>query len=89
LVSPRKQALIDVICALFLFFPLIIIMFKMAVVWAIRAWKIHEVMFNSFWYPPAAPYRTVFAIGLFLMILQALAKFVRDLYMVIRGEKIV
>jgi TRAP-type mannitol/chloroaromatic compound transport system permease small subunit len=88
-VSPRKQALIDVICALFLFFPLMIIMFKLSVTWAIRAWKIHEVMFNSFWYPPAAPYRTVFAIGLFLMILQALAKFVRDLYMVIRGEKIV
>ena len=86
--SPRKQAMIDVVGALILFFPLMIIMFKLAVTWAIKAWKINEVMFNSFWYPPAAPYRTVFAIGLFLLILQGIARFIRDLHFVIRGEKI-
>lgn len=86
--SPRKQALIDVVGALILFFPLMIIMFKLAVTWAVKAWKINEVMFNSFWYPPAAPYRTVFAIGLFLLILQGIARFIRDLHFVIRGEKI-
>jgi TRAP-type mannitol/chloroaromatic compound transport system permease small subunit len=87
--TPRKKALIDVICSLFLFFPLMIVMFKLSVTWAVKAWKINEVMFNSFWYPPAAPYRTIFAIGLFLLILQGLARFIRDLYFVIRGEKIV
>ncbi|HOO37814.1 MAG TPA: TRAP transporter small permease subunit [Deltaproteobacteria bacterium] len=87
-ISPRKKALVDVVCAIFLFFPLIIIMFKLAVTWAVRAWKINEVMFNSFWYPPAAPYRTVFALGLFLLILQGMAKFIRDLHFVIRGKKI-
>ncbi len=87
--TPRKRALIDVICSLFLFFPLMIIMFKLSVTWAVKAWKINEVMFNSFWYPPAAPYRTIFAIGLFLLILQGLARFIRDLYFVIRGEEIV
>ena len=86
--SPRKQAMIDVVGALILFFPLMIIMFKLAVTWAVKAWKINEVMFNSFWYPPAAPYRTVFAIGLFLLILQGIARFIRDLHFVIRGEKI-
>ena len=87
-ISPRKKALMDVICAFVLFFPLITIMFKLAVTWAIRAWKINEVMFNSFWYPPAAPYRTVFALGLFLLILQGSAKFIRDLHFLIRGKKI-
>ena len=87
-ISPRKQALMDVICSIFLFFPLMIIMFKLAVTWAIRGWRIHEVMFNSFWYPPAAPYRSVFALGLFLLILQGTAKFIRDLHFVIRGKKI-
>ncbi|MFH1155300.1 MAG: TRAP transporter small permease subunit [Pseudomonadota bacterium] len=86
--SPRKQAFMDVICSLFLFFPLMIIMFKLSVTWAWKAWKIHEVMFNSFWYPPAAPYRTVFAVGLLLLILQGLAKFIRDLYFLIKGEPI-
>lgn len=87
--SPRKQAVINVICSIFLFFPLMIMMFKLAVTWAIKAWRIHEVMFNSFWYPPAAPYRTIFAIGLFLLILQGFARFIRDLYFVIKGKEIV
>ena len=87
--EPRTKALIDVICSIFLFFPLMIVMFKLAVDWAVKAWRINEVMFNSFWYPPAAPYRTIFAIGLLLLILQGFARFVRDLYFLIKGEQIV
>ena len=86
MLSPRKKAFMNVICSLLFFFPLMIIMFKLAFTWAVRAWKIKEVFFNSFWYPPAGPYRTIFAIGLFLLILQGAANFVRDLYFVIRGE---
>lgn len=86
--SRRKQALVDVVCSLILFFPLMIVMFKLSVTWAMKAWRINEVMFNSFWYPPAAPYRTVFAIGLLLLILQGIARFIRDLYFVIRGKEI-
>ncbi|MBB4303529.1 TRAP-type mannitol/chloroaromatic compound transport system permease small subunit [Rhodobium orientis] len=84
--SDRTKALIDVIGAAVFLFPLMIIMFEMSVTWAIRAWRINEVMFNSFWYPPAAPYRTLFAIGLFLLLLQAAAKFARDLYFLVRNE---
>ncbi len=86
MLSPRKKAFMNVICSLLFFFPLMIIMFKLAFTWAVRAWKIKEVFFNSFWYPPAGPYRTIFAIGLFLLILQGAANFIRDLYFVIRGE---
>jgi TRAP-type mannitol/chloroaromatic compound transport system permease small subunit len=86
--KPRTKALIDVVCSIFLFFPLMIVMFKLAVDWAAKAWRIDEVMFNSFWYPPAAPYRTIFAVGLFLLILQGFARFVRDLYFLIKGEQL-
>ena len=55
----------NVICSLFLFFPLMGVMFYLAFTWAIRAVTIKEVFFNSFWYPPAWPYRTVFAVALF------------------------
>jgi TRAP-type mannitol/chloroaromatic compound transport system permease small subunit len=84
--SPRGQAWIDVIGAAIFLFPLMIIMFEMAVTWTIRAWKMNEVMFNSFWYPPAGPYRTLFAIGLLLLLLQAAAKFARDVYFLVRNE---
>lgn len=86
MLSPRKQAAMNVICSLVFFFPLTIIMFKLAFTWAVRAWKIKEVFFNSFWYPPAGPYRTIFAIGLFLLILQGVANFIRDFYFMVRGE---
>ena len=88
LLSSRGKAIMDVICSILFFFPLMGIMLRLSIVWAIRAWRIHEVMFQSFWYPPAGPYRTVFALGLFLLILQGVAKFIRDLYFIIRGESI-
>ena len=86
--SRKKKAWMDIISSIFLFFPLMIVMLFQAVKWAVKAWKIHEVMFTSFWYPPAAPYRTLFALGLFLLIMQGLARFVRDIYFVIKGEAI-
>lgn len=86
--SRRGRAILDIVGSLLFFFPLMIVMLKMSVQWAIRAWRIHEVMFNSFWYPPAAPYRTIFALGLFLLILQGIAKLIRDCYFLVKGEEI-
>ena len=74
--SKKNKAIMDIICSIFLFFPLMSIMLVLATKWAVKAWKIHEVMFTSFWYPPAAPYRTIFALGLLLLILQGIARFV-------------
>lgn len=82
----RGKAFMNVLCSLFLFFPLMGVMLWMSFTWAVRAWRINEVFFNSFWYPPAGPYRTVFAVGLLLLMLQAIANFVRDLYFTVRGE---
>jgi len=88
MLSKRTQAWIDIVCSLLFFFPLMTIMFKVATEWSIKAWKTDEVFTNSFWYPPAAPYRTVFAVGLLLLLLQGIAKFIRDTYFVVRGESI-
>lgn len=86
--QPRGKAIMNVVAALLFFFPLMGVMLKYAVVWAFRAWTVNEVMFTSFWYPPALPYRSIFALGLFLLVLQGLAKFARDLYFILRGEQI-
>jgi TRAP-type mannitol/chloroaromatic compound transport system permease small subunit len=86
--KPRMQALVDVIASLVLFFPLVMVMLWFSGKWAIKAWKIGEVMFTSFWYPPAGPYRTLVTLGFFLLLLQGLAQLVRDAYFVIRGTSI-
>ena len=83
--SPKKKALMDAISAVFLFFPLMIAFLITSVSWAIRAWRINETMTSTFWYPPAAPYRTIFAIGIILLLLQGSAKFIRDVHFVIKG----
>jgi len=88
LLKPRWKALANVISSLLFFFPLMTIMLKLAIEWSIKAVKVNEVMFTSIWYPPAFPYRSVFALGLLLLVLQGISKFVKDLYFVLRGKQI-
>ncbi|HID15506.1 MAG TPA: TRAP transporter small permease subunit [Candidatus Atribacteria bacterium] len=86
--SPRNKAKLNLIASLFLFFPMMIALSITSTSWALRAWRIHETMISTFWYPPAAPYRTIFAIGIYLLILQGIANFLKDLYFIMRGEKL-
>jgi len=76
----------DVVCAAIFFFPLMGILLKTSIFWAVRAWARSEVMIESYWYPPAAPFRTAIAVGICLFALQGLAQFIRDLYFVIRRK---
>jgi len=86
--SPRAQSIIDIVASLVLFFPLVGMLLWYSTKWTIKAWKIKEVMFTSFWYPPAGPYRTLFTIGLLLLMLQGIAQLVRDIHFAIRGTSI-
>ncbi len=86
--SPRGKAILNTIASIFLFFPMMIALLITSTSWAIRAWRIHETMTSTFWYPPAAPYRTVFALGILLLLLQGISNFIKDLYFILRGEKL-
>lgn len=86
--TPRTQAAIDVVASLILFFPLVGMLLWYSLKWTIKAWKIKEVMFSSFWYPPAGPYRTLFTIGLLLLLLQGIAQIIRDVHLVVKGTPI-
>ncbi|MBN2873562.1 MAG: TRAP transporter small permease subunit [Spirochaetales bacterium] len=86
--KPRVRVLIDIIASLVLFFPLMTVLLWFSFTWTVKAWKIGEVMFTSFWYPPAGPYRTVFTIGLLLLVLQGVAQFIRDIHFLVRGTTI-
>ncbi len=79
--SERGQAIADSIFALILFFPLMSVLVYKASFWAIRAWVRGEVMMESYWYPPAGPFRTVLAVGIILLLLQGIAKFIRDIHL--------
>ena len=81
--SPRKKALIDIIT--FWFFAL----FCVALVWkgGDTAWyslSIREQA-RTMWSPPLYPIRLILPIGAFLLLLQGVAKFIRDTITLAKG----
>ena len=84
--STKGKAVLDIICSLLFFFPLMFLMSKTAISWTLRAIKLNEKMAESFWYPPATPLRTVVAFGILLFLIQGVAQFIRDVYTVARGK---
>lgn len=84
--SPRRKAIIDVLGHIFLFLPLIILLIYISIDWMWCAWTKHEIMIFTAWFPPAAPWRTVFMIGLIVFVLQGGAQLTRDLYLLARNK---
>lgn len=84
--STRRKAIIDVFGDLLLFFPLVISLLWTSIPWMVDAWEKSEVMVETYWYPPAAPIRTVVVIGLAVFAFQGIAQFIRDLRLLIRSE---
>jgi TRAP-type mannitol/chloroaromatic compound transport system permease small subunit len=84
--SPRGKALLDVVCALVLFFPVTVLLAYAAAEAMWDSWIKDEVLMASFWFPPAGPIRTVVLVGCCLFLLQGVAHFIRDLHMLIRNK---
>jgi TRAP-type mannitol/chloroaromatic compound transport system permease small subunit len=82
----RAQAGIDFFGTLALFFPFIFLLSYSAWNFAFRAWATSEKMATTGWYPPAGPLRTMVFYGIALFALQAIAQFVRDAYLMIKGR---
>ena len=85
--SRKWQAILDII-----FFGVIFLPFVGVLLWkttenAIFAWQINERTF-SMWGPPIAPSKTVFALSFLLLALQGIAKLLRDIVYVVKGEEI-
>jgi len=85
--SDRKKALVDVACFICLFLPVISVITYKAFTWMVYAWRISEKSLFTYWYPPSAPMRTLIFVGVALLLIQGLAQFWRDLYMLAKGER--
>lgn len=84
--SPRKKAFIDVIGYLLLFFPLLFAVTFDAWKEMWYSWEAHEVMTETYWFPPVGPSRTIVFVGLLLLAFQGVANFIRDLHLLTRGK---
>lgn len=84
--SPRKKAIMDVITAL-LFFFFIGGLFYYGAEYAWDA-VTRQQSSGTAWNPPLYPFKLMIPISAFLLLLSGVAKFIRDLNMVIRGKEL-
>lgn len=85
--SPRGKATLNVITAL-IFFAFVGTMAWLAVGFSWKSITYLEQS-DSLWSPPIYPFKMMLPIGAFLITLQGLAKFIRDLVIVVTGREVV
>jgi len=85
-VSRRKQAILDLITAP-LFFFIIILMIWAGGSFALRSWAILEPS-STVWAPPIYPFKTIIPVAAFLLLLQGIAKLIRDHYFITHGREL-
>ena len=83
-ISPRKKALLDVITFWFFAFFCVVLVWKGGA----TSWRALETLEHSgsIWNPPVYPIKMVLPVGAGLLLLQGIAKFIRDVITLVRGE---
>lgn len=84
--SARWKAIIDVMGTMIAWYPVYIVYMIVGGKWAIRAWRINEVMVESYWYPPAGPTRTLIVLGLTMVCAQLTVSLVKNIHLLRTGE---
>jgi len=75
--SPKKRALVDLCTSAFFFFGVGVLLWKAAGdAWF--SWQIKE-LYTSVFAPPIYPFKILMVVGILLLFLQGLVKFLRDL----------
>jgi len=75
--SARRRAIVDLITSAFFFFGIGVLLWKAA----LDAWFSLEIreLYSSVFLPPIYPFKILMVIGILLLLLQGVAKFIRDL----------
>jgi TRAP-type mannitol/chloroaromatic compound transport system permease small subunit len=81
----RTRAIINLLCYVFLLFPLCYFLIKNGSVYAYTSWKMAEVSRSSPLHEPVWPLKTFIPIAFLLLLLQGIAEFLRDLVMAKKG----
>lgn len=85
-VTPKTRAIMDVIS--FFFFAL----YMLSLLWASATYAWDSVQLRetvgSAWNPPIYPIKVAIVVGIFLLLLQGIAKFIRDFYYMIYEKRL-
>ena len=83
--SFKGKAIADLVSSVFIFLFLIVF-FWYSVVWAAESFRLHERSWEA-WSIPIYPFKAILPIGVFLLLLQSIAKFIRDIYAVLGKDR--
>jgi len=84
--SPRGRRILDCITSSFFFLYMVMLLWSGSKF----AWvsiKVHETS-GSPWNPPVYPIKIGFVIGVFLLLMQGISKFIKDLYFAIKEKEL-
>lgn len=84
--SPRTKTILDLVTVPVFFLVLAVLLWQGGVK-AYNSVLIREVT-DSMWGPPIYPIKIAIVLAAFLLLLQGIAKFIRDLYFVLRREQL-
>ena len=87
LFSRRGKAIIESCFYLVITIPLMVVMVYSGIVFAIDSWVFLERSAYTVWHPPVYPIKTVIPIAYFMLLIQAIADFIRNLSVAVRGGK--
>jgi len=82
--SPRRRAMVDLITSA-LFFISVGLLLWQSVISAFESVQKREII-NSIWGPPLYPLKILWPIGAFLLLIQGMVKFIRDLAVIYSKE---
>lgn len=85
--SRRGQAIVDCVLFVIIFATFSGVLTYKIIGNTLYSWRIHETT-ATMWGPPLYPLKTAFALGFVLVSLQGIAKFIRDLTFLIKGEEL-
>jgi len=83
MLSPKTQAILDVISYLVFFFPFCIVLLVEGIRFANTSWQIAETSWSVF-APPLYPIKTVIPVAVALILLQGIAIFIRRITFLIK-----
>ncbi len=82
---PRVRALLTCTLALILFFPLFYLMMKVMIPNLQMSWMFKEKAAVGTWLPPIYPFKAWTLLGIFLLFVQGISEFIKDLMVLITG----
>ena len=86
--SPRAKALVDAVCYVTLYFPVMIALVYFGGKFALRSWKMWEVGGESMWQPPIYPFKTILPLAALLLLMQGIVQFIRCVQVIAGKENV-